>query len=150
MAAEGLIDFEELRAKLATLKEQSESARRELDNLKAHRERIVQLEAERDALLEHYEQVAPEALDALDDAQRGCLYRKLHLKAIAKEDGSVELEMPGSSLGTIRVSKSKITHHPCPSRTLRNRRSAGRSSTALGSSTPRSRRPGLRPGPTSR
>ena len=91
------------------LEEQRESARRELDNLKAHRERIAQLEAERDALLEHYEQVAPEALDALNDAQRSHLYRKLHLKAIAKEDGSVELEMPGSFLGTIWVSESGIT-----------------------------------------
>ena len=112
MAAEGLIDFEELRAKLAALEEQRESAQRELDNLKTHRERMAQLEAERDAPLEHYEQIAPEALDALDDAQRGYLYRKLHLKAIAKEDGSVELEMPGSSLGTVRVSESGITWTP--------------------------------------
>ncbi len=54
MAAEGLIDFDELRAKLAALEEVRETARGELTALGAHRERLAELERDKDTLLERY------------------------------------------------------------------------------------------------
>ncbi len=54
MAAEGLIDFDELRARLAALEETRETARPELAALEGRRESSAELECDRDALMESY------------------------------------------------------------------------------------------------
>jgi hypothetical protein len=61
MAAEGLIAFDELRAKLAGLEETRETAERELAAVKGQRESIERMERDKDAVLEHYAPLAPEA-----------------------------------------------------------------------------------------
>lgn len=61
MAAEGLITFDELRAKLAALEETRETAERELTGLKDRKERIDHMERDKDALLEQYEAITPGA-----------------------------------------------------------------------------------------
>jgi uncharacterized protein involved in exopolysaccharide biosynthesis len=65
MAADGLIDFDELRARLAALEESRETARLELAALAGRREKLAELERDRDALMESYAGLVPEALKAL-------------------------------------------------------------------------------------
>lgn len=54
MVAEGLITFDELRAKLAALEETQETAWRELEALSQRQEEIEALEHDRDAMLASY------------------------------------------------------------------------------------------------
>jgi hypothetical protein len=56
--AEGRISFEELRAKLDSVEEARQTARRELDALGERRERVAELERDRDALQETYSEKA--------------------------------------------------------------------------------------------
>src|SRR3712207_2161682 len=65
MAAEGHLTFEELGAKLRETDEARRTAERELAEVEGRRERIEQLERDRDALIEHYAGMVPGALDDL-------------------------------------------------------------------------------------
>ncbi len=87
MAAEGLITFDELRAKLEGLAETRETAERELEALRDRQEEAEQLERDRDALLASWTDAAPEDLDALTSEQRNELYHRLHLEITPREDG---------------------------------------------------------------
>jgi hypothetical protein len=58
-----IITFDELRAKLETLEETRETARRELDALDDRRWRVADLERDRAALLEPYTEKASKGLD---------------------------------------------------------------------------------------
>jgi DNA repair ATPase RecN len=62
MAAEGLITFDELRAKLADLEETREFVRNELEALEESQARLRDLERNADMLLERYVGMVPEAL----------------------------------------------------------------------------------------
>jgi hypothetical protein len=75
MAAERLIDFEELRAQLTALEDTRKTAERELRALQHRTERLAQLERDRDSLLEGYAGVLPEAIDALESEERHWVYR---------------------------------------------------------------------------
>ncbi len=68
--AEGLITLDELRSKLAALEEARKTAQSELEALRHGQERLAQLEQDKEALLEYYESITPEALDALTPEQR--------------------------------------------------------------------------------
>ena len=70
LAADGIIDRDDLRAKLATLEETRETAQRELEALSRRREEIEELERDRDTLLDSLEAVAPDVLDALAPEER--------------------------------------------------------------------------------
>lgn len=87
VAAEGLITFEELRAKLAGLDESREAARRELAALQTQKERLEELERDRGALLESYAAMVPEALQDLTGEERRTLYRMLQLQVVATPEG---------------------------------------------------------------
>jgi hypothetical protein len=91
MAAEGLITFDELRTKLAALEETRQTARRELATLEGRSERLRALERDRDALLENYAEIMPEALDTLEPEDRHCVYKMLRLKTVAFPDGTLEV-----------------------------------------------------------
>ncbi|HEX2181692.1 MAG TPA: recombinase zinc beta ribbon domain-containing protein [Rubrobacteraceae bacterium] len=99
MAAEALITFEELRARLAELNEARETAERELAALRGHEEYILALERERDALLDSLEAEAPEALDPLEPGERHHWYRLLRLEADVDKDGNVEVSWSGAPDG---------------------------------------------------
>jgi glutamate synthase domain-containing protein 3 len=108
MAADDLITFDELRARLAELDDTRTIAKRELRALQSHRERVVELESDRDALLDSLVNVAPDALASLAANERHHVYRTLRLRVVAHQDGSLELSgMFGESLAM------------CQSRTLR-------------------------------
>jgi len=91
MAAEGLIDFDELRAKLSALEETREAARRELKATEARQEKLAGLERDGDALLEPYTALVPEALEALDIKERHQLYKILRLRVTTRDDEALEM-----------------------------------------------------------
>jgi site-specific DNA recombinase len=91
MAAEGLTTFDELRTKLAALEETRQTARRELATLEGRSERLRALERDRDALLENYAEIMPEALDTLEPEERHCVYKMLRLKTVAFPEGTLEV-----------------------------------------------------------
>jgi site-specific DNA recombinase len=92
-AAEGLLDFDKLREKLAALDERRATAERELEALKGRREELERLERERDAVVGHYAALAPEVLESLDSEERHRLYGILGLSVFV-EDGEAWAEMP--------------------------------------------------------
>lgn len=105
MAAEGLITFDELRAKLADLEETRQIAHDELAAIEGRKEEIEQLERDRDAIVEDYASEAIEALDSLTPEQRHELYKKLQLKIIAHKDGSLTVEGPLPSTRVLGAEK---------------------------------------------
>jgi hypothetical protein len=82
MAAEGLIDFDELRTKLAALEETCENIRRELAMLEGRLEHLAELERNRDSLMKRYAGMIPSALDALCPEERHRVYKLLKLRLI--------------------------------------------------------------------
>jgi len=100
MVIEGLLDYDGLRAKLAGLDETRKMAERELETLKDKRERIAELEQDRDAMLLHLESTAPDALDALTPEEKQEFYRILRLRVVAGKDGVPEVSFAsGEGLG---------------------------------------------------
>ena len=95
MAIQGLLDYDELRTKLASLEETRKAAEYELATLRDQREHIAELERDKEAVLEHYAAIAPEALDLLAPEERQHLYKMLRLRATLRPDGKVEAEMSG-------------------------------------------------------
>jgi hypothetical protein len=64
---------------------------RELATLQTRREAKEALERDRDALLEHYAAIAPEALDTLTPEERHQLYRMLQLEVVIRPDANLEV-----------------------------------------------------------
>lgn len=90
MAAEGLIDFDELRTKLAVLDGTRDTARRELEALEVRREQLAELERDCEALMKHYAAMVPEDLDALLPEERYRVYKMLKLKVSLHANGALE------------------------------------------------------------
>jgi chromosome segregation ATPase len=107
MAAEGLITFEELRAKLENLEKTRKTAERELEALKNRSERIGQLERDRDALLSEYAGVIPQRLENFNPEDRHRLYKTLELALLA--DASGNLEATGVFVVGLGVSEKEST-----------------------------------------
>jgi DNA repair exonuclease SbcCD ATPase subunit len=91
MAIEGLLDYEELKTKLAALEETRETARRELARLEEQQEKVARLERDKDALLESYANRAPEALYALTSQERRHVYGMLKAKVFLYPDERLEI-----------------------------------------------------------
>jgi hypothetical protein len=91
VAAEGLLDFEELRTKLEALEETRDAARRELAALGDRRERLVEMERNRDTLMKRYVGMVPETLDALTPEERHRIYKLLKLTVSLLPDGTLEV-----------------------------------------------------------
>jgi site-specific DNA recombinase len=106
IAAEGLIDFEELRAQLAALEDTRQTAERELQALRHRTEHLAQLERDRDSLLEHYAGLLPEAIDALEPDERQHVYRMIRLEAHVAPDGSLEISGDVVSFSKLEISSA--------------------------------------------
>ncbi len=96
LAVEGLLNHDELRAKLASLEETRETAECELAALGDHQERLTKLERDKEAVLEYYSDVAPETLDSLAPEERRNLYEMLRMKAVVYPNGEVLAELDGA------------------------------------------------------
>jgi hypothetical protein len=106
MAAEGLIDFEELRARQAALEETRKTAEQELQALQHRAEHLAQLERDRDSLLESYAGLVPEAIDALRSEERHQTYRIIGLEVHLAPDGSFELSGDVVSFSKMEISSA--------------------------------------------
>jgi hypothetical protein len=115
LAAGGIMSREELEAKLAQLEEARETAERELRALRMRQKRVEELHRDKDALLEHYATLAPEALDSLAPEERHQLYRMLRLKVVAHLDEIIEVT--GDLVNTADVSNLEPTRPSCANRT---------------------------------
>jgi chromosome segregation ATPase len=91
MAAESLIDFDELRTKLDALEETRDDARRKLAALEDRRERLAEMERDYDTLMRRYVGMVPEALDSLTSEKRHRIYELLKLTVNLRTDGTLEV-----------------------------------------------------------
>jgi hypothetical protein len=89
--AKGYMTFDELGAALEGLEETRQTAERELAALQNRREAIEALERDKDALLDHYASIAPEALNSLTHEERHQLYRMLQLSVSVYPDSTLEV-----------------------------------------------------------
>jgi multidrug resistance efflux pump len=113
LAAKGLVTDEELDEALAELEETRATAKRELEALAGRRERLEQLEREKDALLENYAVLAPEALEGLEPEERHRIYKMLRLRVIAGLDGGVEVNGAfGGALSVCELEPSSLSLRP--------------------------------------
>jgi site-specific DNA recombinase len=106
MAAEGLIDFEELRTRLADLEDKRKTAEQELRALRRRTEHLAQLERDRDSLLKNYAGLMPEAIDALGSQERYRVYRMIGMEAHLAADGSFELSGDVMNFSRMEISSS--------------------------------------------
>ena len=107
MAAEGLITFDELGAKLEALEEERVRARRELEGLENHRARLRDLERDKDTLLDHYAGILPETLDGLAAEEHHHVYRLLKLRVNMHPDRMLEVSgVLGEDLGLCELESS--------------------------------------------
>ena len=107
MAADGLIAFDELRAKLAALEETRELAQRELGILRDRQERLGNLERDKAALLERYAGMVPGELDDLGPEERNRVYKMLGLGVTVRPSGV--LEISGTFGECLKLSESDPT-----------------------------------------
>jgi hypothetical protein len=91
MAAEGLITFDELRAKLLDLEGVRNTAERELKALRNRQELIEEMELDRDAFLTDYTHLAREALQELSPEELHEFCRMLRLQAVVRLGGPIEI-----------------------------------------------------------
>jgi site-specific DNA recombinase len=100
--AAGLMTLDELGSKLKELDRTRELARAELGRLRRRRERVEDLEQDRDAVIESYAGILPDALDALSGEERRRLYGMLRLE-VAPAPDSLEV------MGALSTSEPRST-----------------------------------------
>jgi len=107
LAIEGLLNHDELRSRLADLEDECVMAKRELEALSKQWEKIVELERDRDGLLEFYAGMLPEALDALEPEERHQVYKMLRLRVAVGTEGGIEVKGTlGEGLGVCNLEPS--------------------------------------------
>jgi site-specific DNA recombinase len=101
MAAEGLIDFEELREKLFELNEQRQLAEQEIKALQEKEQRLEEMRCDKDNLLNDLVAMTPRLVDELPSEERLRVYEMLGLKVTSREDGTLEItgDLAGLSFG---------------------------------------------------
>jgi len=121
LAAKGRITDEELDEELAALEETRRTAERDLKDLRQHKELVEQMEQDRDAVLQHYASLAPEALDSLTSEERHHLYKMLRLKVWLAKSGDLEIELAGVPVdelgGSSSITQATSRHAPQNGRT---------------------------------
>jgi site-specific DNA recombinase len=95
LAATGRMSNEDLDEALAEVEEAWKAAQRELETLKHRRERIGQLERDKEALLDYYEGMAPEALDSLTPEERHRFYKLVRLQVSIRPGRGLEISWAG-------------------------------------------------------
>jgi hypothetical protein len=91
-AAKGHMTDEELDEALAELEETRTTAEEELAAIRGRKEILQELERDRDALLESYVEMTPEALDALTPEEHRQVYGMLRLRIEVAADGTMEAQ----------------------------------------------------------
>ena len=112
--AAGLMSLEELGGMLEELEETRKLAEAELENVTTRRNRVEELEQDRDVLLGYLTSVVPVELDGLTGEERNRVYRMLRLEVRPCPKG---YEVKGAFSSSELPSKSR----PGPSRARRSR-----------------------------
>jgi hypothetical protein len=101
MAAEGLIDFEELRERLSELDEETKVAEREIELLRNKEERLDEMKRNKDTLLTNLVEMTPRLLDELCSEEKHRIYEMLGLRVTSGENGSLDVagDLAGLSFG---------------------------------------------------
>ena len=99
LVADGLMDTEELRAKLDVLSRQKTAAGEGLKALEERRSRVRELEVSREKILARYREAAPEELEKADGNKRRAVYNILGITvwAARTRDDPIRIEL--SALG---------------------------------------------------
>jgi hypothetical protein len=109
-AAKGLMTLDELENRLKEIEETHETTRAELAILEERRQRLEELEHDRDALMERYAGAVPEALENLLPEERHRVYRMLRLRVLAYPDSRLEANgVLGSAQDVCRAGQPKDT-----------------------------------------
>ncbi len=118
MAAEGLIDFAELKEHLQELEDERSIAEGEVDSLLKRGKQLEEMRRNKDALLDSLKEVTPRQIDGLSQTERRRIYQMVGLRATTGEDGTVEVEgdLAGLCFGVVRPIR------PSPSLPTRDRR----------------------------
>jgi hypothetical protein len=109
LAARGSITDAELDEELAQLDDTRKVAEQELEALRQHNERVEEMERDRDAVLEHYTVLAPEALASLAPEERHQLYKMLRLQVFVAKSGDLVIELAGVPAESTDANSSSIT-----------------------------------------
>ena len=102
---------------LTPYRKRNRTAERELAALQSRRKALEQLELDKEALLEHYARIAPDALDSLMLEERHRLYKMLRLDVFVRPDSS--LEVRGVFGESVSLSDSELVPLYKDSRKLR-------------------------------
>jgi site-specific DNA recombinase len=107
MAAEGLIDFDELRSKLSALEADRKTAAHEREAARDRAERLTSFKLKTEALIEAYSRKARLGLDLYTQQERFDAYKALGVKVIAYPDGTREL-----IVGLLRSNLESLSARP--------------------------------------
>ena len=87
---EGKVDVDRYETRATQIKQARKTVEDELARIESRAMHIELVERDRYALLNHYAQIAPESLDALEPEERNRVYKMLDLTVMASRDGSLE------------------------------------------------------------
>lgn len=99
LSARGRITDAELDEEIAGLEETRKIAESELEATRGRQQRVDQMKADRDAVLEHYAALAPEKLDTLTAEECHQLYKILRLKVLVGKNGDLGIELDAVPTG---------------------------------------------------
>jgi hypothetical protein len=109
LAANGRMNDNELDEELAQLDETRKVAEQEPEAVRPYSKRVETMELDREAVLEQYAALAPEALDALSPEQRHRLYRMLRLEVLVAKGRDLEIEVAGDPVEGLDADGSSTT-----------------------------------------
>jgi site-specific DNA recombinase len=109
LVADGLMEREELRAKLDTLSRQKAAAEEELKALEERRSKVRELQLSREKILARYREAAPEELEKADGKKRRAVYNTLGVTVWAAKAKEDPIRIVFSALGGEEVCRSDAT-----------------------------------------
>jgi DNA repair exonuclease SbcCD ATPase subunit len=109
LAADGVMEREELRSKLDALSRQKRAAEEELEALEERRSRVHELEVSREKILSRYREAVPEALEEADGKQRRSVYNTLGVTVWAARTREDPIRIEMSALGGEKVCHNDAT-----------------------------------------
>jgi predicted nucleic acid-binding Zn-ribbon protein len=109
LVAEGLMEREELRAKLDALSHQKAAAEEELNALEERRRKVRELQLSREKILARYRDAVPEALEEADGKQRRAVYNTLGLTVWAAKTNGDPIRIVFDALGGEEVCRHDRT-----------------------------------------
>ncbi|MFL6057532.1 MAG: hypothetical protein ACJ732_01325 [Rubrobacteraceae bacterium] len=109
LVADGLMEREELRAKLDALSRQKAAAAEGLEALEERRNKVRELEVSREKILARYREAVPEALEEADGKQHRSVYNTLGVTVWAARTREDPIRIEMSALGGEKVCRNDAT-----------------------------------------